>query len=58
MNIAPVAYRYARSLMQLAIEQGQLVAVQEDMRLVANTCEGSRDLVRCAAPTRHRRPRP
>jgi F-type H+-transporting ATPase subunit delta len=45
MNIAPVAYRYARSLMQLAIEQGQLVAVQEDMRLVANTCEGSRDLV-------------
>ena len=45
MNIAPVAYRYARSLMQLAIEQNQLVAVQEDMRLVANTCAGSRDLV-------------
>ena len=45
MNIAPVAYRYARSLMQLAIEQNQLVAVQEDMRLIANTCEGSRDLV-------------
>ena len=45
MNIAPVAYRYARSLMQLAIEQGQLAAVQEDMSLVANTCEGSRDLV-------------
>jgi len=44
MNIAPVAYRYARSLMELAIEQGQLVAVQEDMRLVAETCEGSRDL--------------
>ncbi len=45
MNIAPVAYRYARSLMQLAIEQNQLVAVQEDMQLIANTCEGSRDLV-------------
>ena len=45
MNIAPVAYRYARSLMQLAIEQNQLEAVQEDMRLIANTCEGSRDLV-------------
>ena len=45
MNIAPVAYRYARSLMQLAIEQNQLVAVQEDMRLIANTCEGSRELV-------------
>ncbi len=44
MNIAPVAYRYARSLMELALEKGQLTAVQEDMRLVAETCEGSRDL--------------
>ena len=35
MNIAPVAYRYARSLMQLAIEQGQLAAVQLEAFLEA-----------------------
>ncbi len=45
MNIAPVAYRYARSLMQLAIEQGQLAAVQEDMRLIAEVCEENRELI-------------
>ena len=44
MNIAPVAYRYARSLMELALERGQLKAVQEDMRLVAGTCAASREL--------------
>ena len=42
MNIAPVAYRYARWLMGLALERGQLKAVQEDMRLVAGTCSASR----------------
>ena len=45
MNIAPVAYRYARSLMSLALERGQLPAVQEDMRLVADTCAESRELM-------------
>lgn len=45
MNIAPVAYRYARSLMELAQERGVLAGVHEDMRLVAATCAGSRDLV-------------
>jgi F-type H+-transporting ATPase subunit delta len=45
MNIAPVAYRYARSLMQLAIEQGQLVSVEQDMRLIAGTCAANRELV-------------
>jgi len=45
MNIAPVAYRYARSLMQLAIERGELSTVQQDMGLVADTCAGSRDLI-------------
>lgn len=45
MNIAPVAYRYARSLMQLAIEKGQLKGVEEDMRYVAETCANSRELV-------------
>ncbi|MCW5899819.1 MAG: ATP synthase F1 subunit delta [Flavobacteriales bacterium] len=44
-NLAPVAYRYARSLMDMAREQGQLEAMQADMRLVADTCAGNRDLV-------------
>ncbi len=44
MNIAPVAYRYARSVMELALEKGQLDAVHGDMQLVANTCAGSREL--------------
>ncbi len=45
MNIAPVAYRYARSLMEFAQEKGVLAGVHEDMRLVAATCAGSRDLL-------------
>jgi F-type H+-transporting ATPase subunit delta len=45
MNIAPVAYRYARSLMELAQEKGVLAGVHEDMRLVAATCAASRDLL-------------
>ncbi len=45
MNIAPVAYRYARSLMELAKERGQLDATHEDMALVARTCFGNRDLM-------------
>ena len=45
MNIAPVAYRYARSVMELAQEKGVLAGVHEDMRLVAATCAGSRDLL-------------
>jgi F-type H+-transporting ATPase subunit delta len=44
-NIAPVAYRYARSLMDMAREKGQLDAMQADMRLVANTCAENRELV-------------
>jgi len=44
MNIAPVAYRYARSLMDLSLEKATLEAVHEDMALVANTCAGSREL--------------
>ncbi len=44
MNIAPVAYRYARSLMELALEKGVLAGVHEDMRTVASTCAGSPDL--------------
>lgn len=45
MNIAPVAYRYARSLMELARERDQLAAVSEDMALVARVCFGNRDLM-------------
>lgn len=45
MNIAPVAYRYARSLMELAEEKGMLSGVEEDMRLVAEACGANRDLV-------------
>jgi F-type H+-transporting ATPase subunit delta len=44
MNITPVAYRYARSLMQLARERGELEAAREDMFLVAETCANSREL--------------
>ncbi len=44
MNISPVAYRYARSLMQLAQEHGEVDAVRDDLHLVATTCANSRDL--------------
>lgn len=45
MNIAPVAYRYARSLMELAQDKGVLAGVHDDMRLVATTCAENRELV-------------
>ncbi len=44
MNIAPVAYRYARALMALALERGQLDGVHEDMVVLADTAAASRDL--------------
>lgn len=44
MNVTPVAYRYARSLMQLAQDRGELEAAREDMFLVAETCANSREL--------------
>ncbi|MCB0792532.1 MAG: ATP synthase F1 subunit delta [Flavobacteriales bacterium] len=44
MIISPVAYRYARSLLDLSVEKDQLEAVQEDMALVARTCAESREL--------------
>ena len=44
MNISPVAYRYARSLMALALERDQLEPVRADMEVVADTCSASRDL--------------
>lgn len=44
MNVSPVAYRYARSLMQLAQEHGEVDAVREDLQLVAATCAESHEL--------------
>jgi F-type H+-transporting ATPase subunit delta len=44
MRIQPVAYRYARSLLDLALEQGQLKQVHEDITLVADTCAHSQEL--------------
>ena len=44
MNVSPVAYRYARSLMQLAQERHEVEAVREDMLLVASACAKSPDL--------------
>jgi F-type H+-transporting ATPase subunit delta len=38
MNIAPVAYRYASSLLQLSAERGSLASTQTDMLLIASTC--------------------
>lgn len=45
MNIAPVAYRYARSLMSLAKEKGMVESIHDDMQMVANTCFGSHELM-------------
>lgn len=44
MIVSPVAYRYARSLIQLAAEKGEVDAVRDDMQLVAGTCAASLDL--------------
>jgi F-type H+-transporting ATPase subunit delta len=45
MIASPVAYRYARSLMELARAEGKLEGALEDMDLVASTMRASRDLV-------------
>lgn len=45
MIVSPVAYRYARSLMELAASQGRLKDTLEDMDLVAGTTRENRDLV-------------
>jgi F-type H+-transporting ATPase subunit delta len=39
-----VAARYAKSLLDLAKEQGNLATIKQDMDLLANTMAGSRDL--------------
>lgn len=45
MNIAPVAYRYASSLINLAKEKGTVENIHDDMQMVAKTCFGSHDLM-------------
>lgn len=40
-----VSIRFAKSLFDLAIEQGQLDAVMNDMKLIAETARENRDLV-------------
>jgi len=39
-----VASRYAKSLIRLSLERGELEKAHADMQLVANTCKQSRDL--------------
>ena len=39
-----VASRYAKAILGLAIEQGIIDAVNNDMELIAATCDGSKDL--------------
>jgi len=45
MQIAKVARRYAFALLQMAEEQGSLNKVVEDVQLINNTLQDSRDLV-------------
>ncbi|MGZ3863574.1 MAG: ATP synthase F1 subunit delta [Bacteroidia bacterium] len=40
-----VATRYAKSLLQLAVEKGQLEKVYADMQLVTDICEKNKDFV-------------
>ncbi|PCJ88174.1 MAG: ATP synthase F1 subunit delta [Flavobacteriales bacterium] len=45
MKETRVASRYAKSLLDLTIEQGDLERAYEDMRFVSQTCAESRELV-------------
>ncbi len=40
-----VASRYAKSVLDLSIEKGQLEAVYQDMLLIKNVCESNREMV-------------
>ncbi len=44
MQQTRVSHRYAKSLLDLALEKGQLEPVHEDMRLVLETIRANRDL--------------
>ncbi len=45
MSEIRIAARYAKSLLDLASERGELDAVKGDMELISETCKGSRELV-------------
>jgi len=45
MKESRVAIRYAKSLLTLSIELGELEKAHEDMQLVAETCKNSKDLI-------------
>ena len=45
MAYARAAVRYAKSIIQLSIEQGELDSVKADMDLIRSTCAGSKELV-------------
>ncbi len=45
MNVSPVAYRYARSLMELSKGEGTLKGTLEDMEMVSATARGNRELI-------------
>ena len=45
MAYARAAVRYAKSLIQLSVEQGSLDSVKADMDLIRLTCAGSKELV-------------
>lgn len=44
MKETRVASRYAKSLLSLALEQGELENAYNDMKLVSETCDSSKDL--------------
>jgi F-type H+-transporting ATPase subunit delta len=45
MAYARAAVRYAKSLIQLSIEQESIDSVKADMDLIRSTCAGSKDLI-------------
>jgi F-type H+-transporting ATPase subunit delta len=45
MQGTKVANRYAKSLLDLSLEKGQLEQVHTDMKLIAESCKQNRDLV-------------
>lgn len=44
MKNQQAAYRYAKSLMELALERDQLEQMRADLKLMLNTCKGSEEL--------------
>ena len=45
MKETRAAYRYAKSLIDLAIEQKSLAAVYDDMKLILDTCNANREFL-------------